>query len=80
MVWIVDLLPFEGIALSLFLRQIPIFFRNDSFMLSVINRKLRLFHHMHLIACALLLLGFPSAVGNLSHVNRIVQHILHEIS
>ena len=41
-VWIVDLFPLKGIDLALFLCQIPILFRNDSFVLSFINRKLRL--------------------------------------
>ena len=79
MVWIVDLFPLKGIDLALFLCQIPIFFRNDGLMLSVINGKLRLFDHMHLIACALLLFCPASAVGNLPHVDGIVQHILHKI-
>ena len=79
MIWIVDLFPLKGIDLTLFLCQIPIFFRNDGFVLSLINRELRLLNYVHLISCALLLFRPASAIGDLSHVNGIVQYILHEV-
>ena len=79
-VWIVDLFPLKGIDLALFLCQIPILFRNDSFVLSFINRKLRLLNHVNLVSCTLFLFSSSSAVSNLSHINRIVQYIFHKIS
>ena len=80
MVWIVDLFPLERIDLALFLCQMPIFFGNDSFVLSFINRELRLLNHVHLVSCTLFLFCSSSAVSNLSHINRIVQYIFHKIS
>ena len=79
-VWIVNLFPLKGIDLALFLCQIPILFRNDSFVLSFINRELRLLNHVHLVSCTLFLFCSSSAVSNLSHINRIVQYIFHKIS
>ena len=79
MVWIVDLFPLKGIDLALFLCQIPILFGNDSFVLSFINRELRLLDHVHLISCTLFLFGSPSAVSNFTHINGIIQYVLHEV-
>src|SRR5699024_953586 len=79
MIWIIDLFPLKGIDLALFLCQIPIFFRNDCFMFSLIDRELRLLNHVHLVSCTLLLFRPASAIGYLTHVNRIVQYILHEV-
>ena len=39
-IWIVDLLPLKGIDLALLLCQIPIFFGNDGFVLTIVNREL----------------------------------------
>ena len=80
MVWIVDLFPLKGIDLTLFLCQIPIFFGNDSFVLPIINRELRLLDHVHLISRPLFLFGSPPAVSNFTHINGIVQYVLHEVS
>ena len=80
MVWIVDLFPLKRIDLALLLCQIPIFFGNDSFVLSFINRELRLLNHVHLISCTLFLFGSPSAISNFTHINGIVQYVLHEVS
>ena len=79
MVWIVDLFPLKGIDLALFLCQIPIFFGNDGFVLPLINRELLLLNYVHLISCTLLLFRSASAIGNLTHVDRIVQYVLHEV-
>ena len=79
MVWIIDLFPLERIDLALFLCQIPIFFGNDGFVLPIINRSLRLLDHVHLISCTLFLFGSPSAIGDFTHINGIVQYILYEV-
>ena len=63
MVWIVNLFPLKGIELAFFLCQIPIFFGNDGFVLTLINGELRLFDYVHLVSCSLFLFGSPSAVG-----------------
>ena len=78
-VWIVDLFPLKGIDLALFLCQIPIFFGNDGFMLTIVNRELRLLDHVHLISCTLPLFGSPSAISNFTHINGIIQYVLHEV-
>ena len=47
-------------------------------MLSLIDRKFVLLDHVHLISCSQLLFRPASAIGYLTHVNRIVQYVLHE--
>ena len=78
-IWIVDLFPLKGIDLALLLCQIPIFFGNNGFVLPIVNRELRLLDHVHLISCTLFLFGSPSAVSNFTHINGIVQYVLHKV-
>ena len=79
-IWIVDLFPLKEIDLALLLCQIPIFFGNNGFVLPIVNRELRLLNHVHLISCTLLLFGSPSAISDFTHINGIVQYVLHEVS
>ena len=68
----------KSIDLSFLLCQVPIFFRNDCLMLTFVDWKLILFDHVHLISCSKLLFCSASTVCNLSHINGIVQYILHK--
>ena len=80
MIRIVDLLPPVGICPPFLLCKVPIFLGDDRFVLSLVNRKFRLFHHVHLVPCSQLLFRPSSAICDLSGINRIIQHILHKIS
>ena len=75
---IVDLLTPISIDFAFLLGEIPIFFRNDSLMLSLVHGKLRLFNHVHLIPGTNLLLCPASAIGNFPHIYRIVNDTFHK--
>ena len=62
---------------SLLFSKLKLFFRNDGIMLPVINGELILFHNMELISCAFNLFSFPSAVSDLSTINRIIQYCFY---
>ena len=80
MIGIIDLLPTVGICPPLFLCEVPIFLGNNRFVLPLINRELRLLHHVHLVSCSQLLFRSASAVCDFSNINGVVQHIFHKIS
>lgn len=69
----------KGVGLPFILCQVPIFFRNNCLMLAIVDWELVLLDHVHLVSCSQLLFRSASAVGDLPHVNRIVQNIFHKI-
>ena len=73
--------PFPPIAVQmpLCLCQIPVFLADDRFMLSFVNRELRLLYDMHFITRAKPFLCFMSPESDFAHVDRIIQHQLDKV-
>ena len=68
MIAVMDLLPTAGILFPLFLYRVPVFFRYDGFVFSIIHRELRLFNDVHLIPGADLLFCPSAAVCDLHNI------------
>ena len=79
MIDVMDLLPAVGILFPLFLCQVPVGFRYNSFVFPIIYRELRLFNHMHLIPGADLLFCPSSAVCDLTHIDRVINYLFYEV-
>ena len=59
--------------------KIPVLFKNNSFMDSLLYRELRLFHYMRFITCSCFLFGAPASVCYLPHIHRVINNLFEKI-
>ena len=79
-VWVTDLFTPPCGTLTLGLCKIPVVLRNDGFMLTDIDGKLRLLHNVHFVSSAEFLFNLAATKCNLTAVNGIVQNTSNKYS